>query len=179
MRHRQPLPRTWMMTDERMGDRMFNAIRRLPRGSGIVVRHYSLSLHERRRLFAAVQRYAASRGHYVVRAGADRLGWREDGVHNGPPSAGGLGSRAVHDWAAFRRARRLKPDLIFVSPIHVTRSHSGAKPMPRATLRAILRHAPGRVIALGGMNARRASQIAQMGIAGWAGIDAWLSKQPR
>lgn len=179
MRHRQPLPRTWLMTDERMGDRLFAAIRRLPRGSGIVVRHYSLSLGERRRLFTAVQRYAAPRGHVVLRAGAERLGRREDGTHNAPGAGPGLGTLAVHNWEELRRARRLTPDLIFASPIHVSRSHPGAAAMPRTTLRTILRHAPCGVIALGGMTAHRASRLERLGIAGWSGIDVWLGARPR
>lgn len=167
------------MTDERMGDRLFAAIRRLPRGSGIVVRHYSLSLAERRRLFAAVQRYATPRGHMVLRAGPERLGRREDGVHNAPGTGPGLRTHAMHDWAELRHARRTRPELIFASPVHATRSHPGGAAMPRATLRAILRHAPCDVIALGGMTARRAAHLKRLGIAGWAGIDVWLGEQPR
>ena len=35
-------PREWLMTDERMGDRLWTAIDRLPiKHSGIVFRHYA------------------------------------------------------------------------------------------------------------------------------------------
>src|SRR4030095_16193758 len=37
----RPWPRAWLMTDERMGDRLWTAIDRLPiKHSGIVFRHY-------------------------------------------------------------------------------------------------------------------------------------------
>ena len=37
----RPWPRAWLMTDERMGERLWEAIDRLPvKHSGIVFRHY-------------------------------------------------------------------------------------------------------------------------------------------
>ncbi len=40
-------PRTWLMTDERLGIRLWEAIDRLPKDSGIVFRHYALARAER------------------------------------------------------------------------------------------------------------------------------------
>ena len=51
-------PNRWLMTDERMGDRLIGALLALPPGSGVVFRHYSLTEHERRALFAEVRRIA-------------------------------------------------------------------------------------------------------------------------
>ena len=36
-----PWPREWLMTDERMGDRLWEAIDGMPPGSGVVFRHYA------------------------------------------------------------------------------------------------------------------------------------------
>src|SRR5690348_8595128 len=58
MQRRQPLPRLWLMTDERQGDALWEALERLPRGAGIVFRHYGLSAGERRRLFEQVRKAA-------------------------------------------------------------------------------------------------------------------------
>ena len=35
MKRRQPLPRVWLMTDERQGDGLWGALERLPRGAGM------------------------------------------------------------------------------------------------------------------------------------------------
>ena len=44
----QPPGRGWLMTDERMGERLWEAIDRLPSGSGgIVFRHYQSGSDER------------------------------------------------------------------------------------------------------------------------------------
>ena len=58
MSRRHPLPTIWLMTDERVGD-LLGAIRRLPRGAGVVFRHYATPAEERRRLWRAVRRVAA------------------------------------------------------------------------------------------------------------------------
>lgn len=180
MRRRQPLPRLWLMTDERMGDRLFDAIARLPHGSGIVVRHYGLPLAERRRLFRTIQRRAAPHRHLVLRAGKQRLGRHEDGSHQDPRGRAGGGaalrSMAVHNMAELALARRLRVDMILISPVFATQSHGGVSAMPRTRLRALLRHQFCPVMALGGMNARRAATLARMGVDGWAAIDAWLSR---
>src|SRR5439155_26981070 len=42
MHARHPLPRLWLMTDERQGDGLWAALERMPRGAGVVFRHYSL-----------------------------------------------------------------------------------------------------------------------------------------
>ena len=41
-------PSRWLMTDERMGDRLTPTLLALPPGSGVVFRHYSLAERERR-----------------------------------------------------------------------------------------------------------------------------------
>src|SRR5690606_35566678 len=55
----RPLPRRWLMTDERQGETLWAALDRLPRGAGVIVRHYSLPMRARRRLFARFRRRTA------------------------------------------------------------------------------------------------------------------------
>jgi thiamine-phosphate pyrophosphorylase len=69
MHRRQPLPRLWLMTDERQGEALWRAVDRLPRGSGIVFRHYSLPPRERSALLARLRRRAMKRGLMLVLAG--------------------------------------------------------------------------------------------------------------
>ena len=37
---RQTLPTIWLMTDERLGERLWDAIGRVPEGGGVVLRHH-------------------------------------------------------------------------------------------------------------------------------------------
>jgi thiamine-phosphate pyrophosphorylase len=157
------------MTDERIGEALWPALERLPRGSGVVFRHYGLPLAERRILFGKVAKVARRRNLDLVRAGGQRLGRGEAGVHNGRRSLHpGLRTTAVHKRS---EAIRSGADMIFVSPVFATRSHPGARPLGRVRLGLMIRGLTIPVIALGGMNSRRAKGLP--GIHGWAGIDAF------
>jgi thiamine-phosphate pyrophosphorylase len=176
MRRRYPLPRTWLMTDERMGAALWTALRRLPAGSGVVFRHYGLSLPERRALFARVARVCRARRLVLVRAGAERLGRGEAGVH-GQWKGHGLRTWPAHDRREVVAGIRAGADLLFVSPVFPTRSHPGAPSLGRVRLGLLIRGLDVPVIALGGMDPRRARSLGILGVYGWAAIDAW-SRQP-
>jgi thiamine-phosphate pyrophosphorylase len=173
MRARQPLPRLWLMTDERQGDGLLDAIARLPDRAGIVFRHYSLTEVARRDLFDRVR--AAAPG-LVLLAGPARqaLAWGADGSHGPGPGPGpGLRSAPVHDHARIRAAERNGAGLLFLSPAFSTNSHPGARPLGLARFAWLARRTPLPVIALGGMNAARGRRLASFGAYGWAAIDAW------
>ncbi|MDP5280511.1 thiamine phosphate synthase [Sphingomonas sp. DG1-23] len=162
------------MTDERMGESLWDALARLPRGSGVVFRHYGLVPAARRALFAKVARVARRRGLLLVRAGAERLG-QEDGAH-------GQKARGLRTWPAHSRreavaAARAGADAVFISPVFATRSHPGARALGRVRLGLLIRGLPVPVIALGGMDARRAASLQPLGIYGWAAIDAWTRQR--
>lgn len=173
MHRRHPLPRLWLMTDERMGDALWSALARLPRGSGIVFRHYSLSAADRRALFAKITKVAHRRGLLLVRAGGQRLGRREAGVHGGRRAGAMFLTFPAHSRTEAIAAVRKGADLLFVSPVFATRSHPGARPLGRVRLGLMIRGLDVPVIALGGMDARRAASLKGLGVYGWAGIDAW------
>ncbi|MFD1787389.1 thiamine phosphate synthase [Sphingomonas floccifaciens] len=170
MRARHPLPRLWLMTDERMGDALWAAIDRLPRGAGVVVRHYGWPMAERRRLLARIEHVARRRGLVVLGAGG-LVG--SGGVHNGRVRRR-LSTRSAHDRRELVAAVRRGADAVFVSPVFATRSHVGAHGLGVARFGALVRGAAVPVIALGGMDARRFRRVAAVGAYGWAGIDAWL-----
>ena len=172
MRRRHPfIPKLWLMTDERMGDGLWEALARLPRGSGVVFRHYSLPRAERVALFRKVMTVAHRRHLVVLRAGPGPLRG-EAGVHNG--RGRGLVGRAVHDGAEAVAARRAGADLVFVSPVFATRSHPGARTLGPVRAGLLMRGLKMPVVALGGMDARNAGRLKRLGIHGWAAIDAWL-----
>ncbi len=169
MHRRQPLPRLWLMTDERQGDDLWTAIARLPRGAGIVFRHYSLPEPERRALFERVKAAARERGLILLAGGTER--WGGDGTHGrGRRLHGGLRTAPVHNMREIRAAERSGADAVFLSPVFATRSHPGAEPLGPLCFRALARRTELPVIALGGMNADRARKL---GAYGWAAIDAW------
>ncbi|MBN8809035.1 MAG: thiamine phosphate synthase [Sphingomonas sp.] len=152
-----------------MGEDLWRALRRLPRGGGVVFRHYATPPAERRTLFARVVRVARARGLIVVRAGA-WCGPGADGVHN--QRGIGLRTAAAHSRGEAVRAVRRGAVVVFVSPVFATRSHPGGAGLGPQDARRIMQGLPVVAIALGGMDARRFRALT--GFDGWAGIDAWL-----
>lgn len=180
MHARQPLPRLWLMTDERMGDALIAAIQALPRGSGVVFRHYATPKVERRALFNRVRQIARARRLTLVLAGSIReaIAWRADGAHgrtaHRSSRRGFMLTAPAHDARELQAARFV--DAVFISPLFATRSHIGGKALGRLRFHALARIARPKVIALGGMNATRAKKLRN--IHGWAGIDSLTGIRP-
>jgi thiamine-phosphate pyrophosphorylase len=161
------------MTDERLGDRLLPSIRALPKGSGIVFRHYSLPTSERRALFHQVRKIARARRLLLLLAGDARLAlaWHAAGWH-GKSCGTGIHSAPVHSVRERIAAERGGAALLFVSPIFPTRSHPGALALGRVKFGQIMLNTRRPVIALGGMSAKRTHSLAPFGVHGWAAIDA-------
>ena len=169
MRARQPLPRLWLITDERQGEGLPGAIARLPAGAGIVFRHYSLPEVARRDLFDRVK--AAAPGPVLLGGSAEQAeAWGADGGHG---RGRGMRSTPVHSFGEIRAAERNGAALLFLSPVYATRSHPDARALGLARFAWLARRTTLPVIALGGMNAARGKRLASFGAYGWAGIDAW------
>ena len=177
-KRRAPTPTVWLMTDERMGDSLFAAIEALPRGAGIVFRHHATGRAARRALFERVARVARRNHLVLIRAGAERLGCGEAGVHgNGPLTRPGLRTWPAHSRAQAIAGKRAGADLLFVSPVYPTRSHPGAPALGPLRAAAISRGLGLTIIALGGMDSHRFLRLRGLGFQGWAAIDAWLPDQ--
>ena len=180
MRSRKaPMPRLWLMTDERGGDPVAIA-RSMPKGSGIVFRHYATPAAERRALFGQVRRVARARRIVLLLAAppAQARAWRADGAHHRSmrvslKSSEGQRSVAVHNRRELVIAQRVGVDLIFVSPVFPTRSHVGVKALGvvRFGLLAAKHYRP--VIALGGLNTSSFRRLRGINVHGWAAIDAF------
>jgi len=171
MRTRQPLPRLWLMTDERQGKGLFDAIGRLPADAGIVFRHHGLSEADRRALFERVKSVAPGPVLLAGPAGQARA-WGADGSH-GSGRGAGLRSAPVHDYAEMRAAERDGAAFIFLSPAFPTKSHPQARPLGLARFAWLARRTTLPVIALGGMDEVRGRRLASFGAYGWGAIDAW------
>ena len=169
MKRHTPLPRLWLMTDARMGEALLPAIAALPKGAGLVFRHYELDAAERRALLTKVRRIARARRLVLVVAGKGGAHGRHRGAITAP----------VHSVRERIAAERAGAKLMFISPVFATASHPGAKPLGRVRFGMLVQGATRPIIALGGMNARRALSLAAFKIHGWAGIDAFTTRQNR
>ena len=167
MKRHTPLPRLWLMTDARMGEALLPAIAALPKGSGLVFRHYELSAEDRNILLARVRRIARARRLVLVVAGKGGAHGRHRGAITAP----------VHSVRERIAAERAGARLVFVSPVFATASHPGARPLGRVRFGMLIRGSKCSVVALGGMNARRARGLAAFKIHGWAGIDAFIRQK--
>lgn len=165
-------PRLWLMTDERLRDRLFAAVERLPAGGGIVFRHHGLAPKDRRALFDRVRTAAGDRLLLLAGSAEQAASWGADGSHGRGPGAGPR-SAPVHDYGEIRAAERAGAGLLFLSPAFPTRSHPDSRPLGIARFAWLARRTHLPVIALGGMNARRGQRLASFGAYGWAAIDAW------
>ena len=169
-----PLPILWLVSDARNDAALERALARLPRGSGLIFRHYHLEPEARRKRFGKLARLARGRGHRIVLAASARQAraWGADGAYGSAGTlAGGpamLRLVTAHSLAELGHVRRAHADAILLSPVFPTRSHPGAGTLGPARFRLIARHARLPVIALGGMTLHRARTL---GWKNWAAID--------
>ncbi len=170
------LPRIWLMTDERLGDALLPAIRALPRGAGIIFRHYATPPAARRQLFDQVRALARTRRLMLILAGLPHQAqaWRADGSHG---RHRGAVTAPVHNLAELKAAQKAGAKLLFLSPVFATRSHPGGRPLGRQRFAGLCQKAHIPVIALGGMTATRFRQVKSLGAYGWAAIDGLTPKQ--
>jgi thiamine-phosphate pyrophosphorylase len=173
--HAKTLPALWLISDARNDAGLDRALARLPRGSGLIYRHYHLAGPERLARFRALQRIARARGHVVVLADSALTAreWRADGIYGAPRSlwprrAGLLHLATAHDMAELGLAARLGADAALLSPVFPTRSHPGGKTLGAVRFRLLARQAGLPVIALGGMTRARARVLKW---SRWAAID--------
>jgi thiamine-phosphate pyrophosphorylase len=145
MKPRQSLPEQWLIIDTHLSE---SALRGLERGSGVLVLG-ELSSKERRRL------RILARHREVVIASEGRIAAR------------------VHNIGELRRALLRRTPLILLSPLHPTTSHPDWRPLPRMRAAALARLSGRRLLALGGMDARKYARVKDLGFQGWAGISAF------
>lgn len=158
-----------------MGDAFWRALAALPKGSGVILRHYAASPAERRTLFGRVRAIARRRRLILVVAGRQHLGSGAAGSHG--RHRGAL-TAPVHSRREAIAAVRNGARMLFVSPVHPTRSHPDTRTLGRVRTGLLIRGLDVPVIALGGMDERRWRALRPLGVSGWAGIDAWVARRP-
>ena len=165
------------MTDERMGDALFDAIARVPTGGGVLFRHDAFP--DRAALGAKVAAAARRRGLRLAVAGdvalAEALG--ADMVHRPSGPTRLPVSLPVHDVDEATAANERGAALVFISPVFATSSHPGEAPLGIDRAERLARRCAAPRIALGGMNAQSFERLDRKVFAGWAGIDAFLAPE--
>ncbi|MEW9855102.1 thiamine phosphate synthase [Novosphingobium sp. M1R2S20] len=183
VRNRYPpctLPSVWLISDERIDERLESALSRLPRGSGFIFRHYHLSASERRARFRSLRSALRKGRHLSVLADTPAAArrWGAAGAYGRARklSAGPALLRLVtaHSLREIGEANRIRADAVLLSPVHPTRTHPGAPSLGPVRYRLLAARSRVPVIALGGMNASRARAL---GARHWAAIESLA--QPR
>lgn len=172
---RPHLPDMWLFTDERQGDALWAALARLPRGAGVIFRHYAAP--DRAALAKRVRAICRRRGLVFVVAGSPALAraWRAAGSHGRHRGALTAPAHGVADLVA---ARRAGARLAFLSPLHATRSHPGVPPLGRLRFGLMARCHGIAVAALGGVAPDQRRALRRLDAAGLGAIDGW-EKRPR
>lgn len=162
-----------------------SAVLRLPRGSGVIVRH--TDTRKRRILAETLAPICRHRGLICLIADDWRLAAhvRADGLHlperkarlgvNGPAflwrrQSKRLLTTAAHSLTAMMRGARTKADAIVLAPVFTTASHPNASTLGAMRFAALVRQVSRPVIALGGITARTARRLTHSGARGLAGI---------
>ena len=185
MPNRQPpcppiRPNVWLVSDARNDAALERVLARLPRGCGLIFRHYHLPPDQRRARFDALARIARRHGHCVVLSGPARAAraWGADGAYGAPSSLarGPAMPRlaTVHSLRELGHARRARASAVLISPVFATRSHPGAPALGPLRFRLLAARGPAPAIALGGMTAPRARAY---GLRKWAAIQG-LAERP-
>ena len=151
------LPRIWLVTDARNDEVLDRSIARLPRGAGVIFRHYHLAPPERAARLRQIRCLCRRFGHRLEIAGD---GYGSPAPHRRLATA--------HDLREIGRANRWGATSVLISPVFPTRSHPGAKSLGRIRLLLLASRTQIPVIALGGMTARR---FRGLKLHGWAAID--------
>ncbi len=171
LRRGRALPALWLFSDPvRLPDPRAAAAR-LPRGAGVVARGAAPGV------LRALAALARRRGLALLVAGDGRAALAlRAGLHL-PERRGGAGllpflaarragapfaalSLAAHGGArGAARARRLRPDLVFLSPLFPTASHPGAPALGPLRWLAAARRAGAPAAALGGVAAARLGRV--------------------
>ncbi|MGB1547566.1 MAG: thiamine phosphate synthase [Alphaproteobacteria bacterium] len=163
------------------------AIRRLPRGSLVILRHYEAK--GRRALAERIARLCRSLGLRLLIAGDGRLAAavHADGLHlpewlaRGRISAGygwrrrrpdWLITAAAHSEAALRHAEAAGAHAVLLSPVFSTQSHPEAAPLGSARFARLAHRARLPVYGLGGIDARTVRRLRHSGATGLAIVSA-------
>ena len=181
-RRARTLPALFFVTDEaRIPDPVPVALR-LPRGTGIIFRHYRAP--DRAMLARRLAVIARARGLVLLIAadpalarqvGAQGVHWPEALMHRASGRRRGVTTVAAHDGKALIRARMRGADAALLSPVFATRSGAEKRPLGLLRFAALVHAARLPVYALGGISSVTAKRLLRSGATGFAAIEAFIS----
>jgi thiamine-phosphate pyrophosphorylase len=191
----------WLMSDEQRIADPTDALLTLPRGSGVIFRHYraknrtalaqSLSdICRRRGLVFVVACRAAHDWRLAVEVKAEGLHFTGRAARQGPAPGARLWLRerngrtttrrlatfAAHNIRELRRAGALKASAALLSPIFPTASHPDQPALGPIRAARMIRMTSVPVLALGGVTIETIGRLSRTGCVGVAGIGFALSK---
>lgn len=185
--HRPALPRLILMTDAQRLPDPAAAIARLPRGSGVILRHYGVPGRRAlaRRLAALCRRHGlrlliAGDGRLAAASfasGAGGLHLPEHLARRGPGPwrlwrrPGWIVTAAAHSPRALAAAARAGADAVLLSPVFATESPGSRPPIGAVRFALWCRRSPLPVYALGGVGPGCRRRLLAGGAVGLAGID--------
>lgn len=188
------LPGLILMTDPLRLLDVEAAVRRLPRGSAVILRHYTeaerAALARRLAALARVRRVrllvagderlalaVGAGGLHLPEGMARRRALAKPGCH--PKRPGFLVTAAAHSPMAVARAARAGADAVLLSPVFATASHPRARPLGVVRFARMCRAAALPVFALGGVDGAAARRLKGTGCAGIAAIGALAEVEAR
>lgn len=176
---RKALPSLLAFTDPARTPDPLTLAEALPRGAGLVYRHFGAS--DAPQIAAELARIARRRGLKLLIGQDFRLASAvgADGVHlpERMASLSGALRRAHPDWivtsaAHSGRAARLSDgDAVVISPAFASRSASAGPPLGSLKVAQLIRIAGKPVYALGGITGQTAKRLRMTGIVGLAAVD--------
>lgn len=178
------LPAGFFLTDSDRTPDPLDVIARLPRGFGVIFRHYDCA--GRRALAAEVGRLCRARGLLLVVAADLRLARdvgarglhlpqqlaRQGRPHGLPPHW--ILTVAAHSRAALKRAAEVGADAALAGPALASASHPDAEALGPHRFGRMLSNAQIPVYALGGVNAKTLGKLPRQQLAGSAGIGGFI-----
>ncbi len=183
---RADLPPLWFVTDPLRTPDPVAIAARLPRGAGVIFRHFGAPDAETTALRLAE---VADRRGLVLLIGADPALARKVGASGThlpqrlmslAPAlmrSGMMVTVAAHGARALAQAGRLGCHAALVSPVFESRSPSAGGPLGPVRFASLVRHARLPVYALGGLNARTSPRLKMSGAAGLAAVEAFSAKR--
>ncbi len=194
-RLRPDVPHLFLVTDGiRLPDPL-PAAERLPRGAGVIFRHYGHPDTDRARLLDRLNTLCRRCGLILLHAGST-VPPSGCGVHLPEPALRGgrlaplmlwrrqgagrfaLLTAATHGRPALLAARRLGCDAVLLSPAFATASHPGTHPLGPVRWALLRRRLDMPVIALGGMTPLTLRRLSPACPAGMAAIGALKAPTP-
>ncbi len=175
MQQDQSFPSLWLISDARNDSVLELSLKRMPRGSGFIYRHYHLDEATRWERFLPLRRLARACDHWVILADSAQTAreWGADGTYGStlshwPRRRDFIHLATVHSMRELALANLRGADAALISPVFATRSHPGGQVLGLARFHLLTKHAQMPVIALGGMDQRRSRALRWDR---WAAID--------